>query len=387
MGNALCLPLYKENIMKLKQLVIGIICWSLITSFAQAATEEELLYLAEFYNRQVMILHQQGKYKEAVPVAEEVFGIRYSLLGIKHPDTLDSLNNLAMIYKAVGRLSKALLLYKECYYLTKQVLGPKHPNTVRSLNNLADTYVALPDIDKAINLLEQSIKTVELLRKDGNLSAENRQAIFKKWIPSYFSLSQLYIYKARLEDAFKTAEKTKARTLMESMTIKLAVQQSGLSTEEQQQIQQTQARIAFLNEKIAQESELDIRLNLEMQKNQLVEQAAEFHRSLMQKYPKYAQLNHIQIATAKTGASLIPEDALFISYLIGEENNVLVFTLDNTGKLQAYNLGKIPNLDKILKVYNKLLSGHKYVWRLSDGSFVVSKKPKDKSNRYLYLRC
>jgi hypothetical protein len=56
----------------------------------------------------------------------------------------------------------------------------------------------------------------------------------------------------------------------------------------------------------------------------------------MQKYPRYAQLNDVEIVNAETSASLIPNDALFISYLIGTgayQNYVLVFTLDYTGKL------------------------------------------------------
>jgi hypothetical protein len=63
----------------------------------------------------------------------------------------------------------------------------------------------------------------------------------------------------------------------------------------------------------------------------------------MQKYPRYAQLNNVEIVNAETSASLISNDALFISYLIGtgvHQNHVLVFTLDNTGKLQAYDLSK-----------------------------------------------
>ncbi len=105
------------------------------------------------------------------------------------------------------------------------------------------------------------------------------------------------------------------------------------------------------------------------------------------------------------------------------DNHVLVFTLDSSGDLQAYDLGEIAGLEQTLKIYQQLL-GEKctikklrdkrylkprprcelfdkekpkrlYVWQLGDGSFVMTekrpsrdKKPKrvnrlDQISRYL----
>jgi CHAT domain-containing protein len=129
-----------------------------------------------------------------------------------------------------------------------------------------------------------------------------------------------------------------------------------------------------------------------MKKNQLVKQNADFHRVLMKKYPRYAQLNKVQIVDAKTGALLIPENALFVSYLISEYNQVLIFTLDTTGNLQAYDLGKIPNLDQTLKTYSELLGKQytvkelgvvegKYALQLDDGSFIIKDEITRKEKR------
>jgi CHAT domain-containing protein/predicted transporter len=328
-----------------------------------------------------------GRIEEALPLLEQGYSLRKEVLGAKHPQTLGSLNNLAGIYYSVGRLNEALPLYEQGYRLSKEVLGAKHPDTLGSLNNLAYTYAELGNIDKAIKLFEQSLQGVEALRNTGDLSAETRQTIFKQWIHGYFMLSRLYLIKNRLSDAFHTAEMTKARTLLDSMTSRLAAQQAGLSTIDLQKLQENQAKISAFNHQIAKASKLDKKLNLEMEKTQFLKQAAEFHRSLMEKYPRYAQLNDIQIANAKIGASLIPDDTLFVSYLIDKDNYVLVFTLDNTGNLQAYNLGIIPNLDQTLKTYNTVLGYNcktdylyircngELVWQIADGSIVIGKKP------------
>jgi len=193
---------------------------------------------------------------------------------------------------------------------------------------------------------------VEQLRS-GNFSAENRQALFKKLVPGYFSLSRLYISQSRYQDAFRLAEMGKARTLLESLAAKLAGQQSGLTSTEQQQLQNNETRLAFLNNQIAKalaDKHVELRVTLETEKNQLVNQRSQFHQQLMAKYPKYAKLSKVEIITATQGAKLLPNNAVLISYLV-HENIVLAFTLQSNGQLTAHNLGEIPDLEKDLETY------------------------------------
>jgi CHAT domain-containing protein/tetratricopeptide (TPR) repeat protein len=362
-------------------------CYSLSKEVLGAKHLSTLISL----NNLAMIYKAVDRIEEALPLSEQGYSLSKEVLGAKHPKTLSILNTLAFIYQTLGGIGEALPLYEQGYRLRKQVLGSKHMDTLESLHNLGYIYSELGNINNAIKHFEQLIQGVEDLRKTGDFSAENRQALFKKWIPSYFKLSVLYFINTRYNDAFQTAEMTKARTLLESMTIKLAAQQAGLNTIDLQKLQQNQAKLSYFNHQIAKSAKLDKRLNLEMEKNQFLKQVSEFHHSLIQKYPRYAQLNDIQIINAKIGASLIPDDALFISYFTGtriHQNHVLVFTLDNSGKLQAYDLGKIPNLDQTLKTYNTVLSekcpinelhttdcGQKLIWQIADGSFVIGQKP------------
>ena len=111
-------------------------------------------------------------------------------------------------------LSDALPLLEKGYRFHQKVLGAKHPRTLTSLNNLAYTEAEFGAIDKAIKHFEQLIEGVEALRQAGDLSIENRQALFAKWAPCYFCLSKFYIFGKRPNEAFHTAEKAKARTLL-----------------------------------------------------------------------------------------------------------------------------------------------------------------------------
>jgi len=307
-------------------------------------------------NKLAGIYQALGRLEEALPLFEKADHLRKDILGDKHPDALISLNNLGAIYQTLGRLDDALSLFEKGYNLHKEVLGEKHPNTLSNLNNLAWAYADKEATDKAIRFFEKLVDGVESLRS-GDLSAEDRQALFKQWIPSYFKLSQLYLLRDKGANAFRMAEMLKARTLLESMTMKLPAQ-NVLSQAEQQQLQDYKARLAFLKNRIAKALEnnrLEETITLETEKNQLVNKLNKFNRELMAKYPKYVQLSKVQIIGAKEGAKYLPADAVLISYRV-HENHVLAFTLQADGKLTAHNLGEIPDLEKDLETYRRRLS-------------------------------
>ncbi|KAF1827995.1 hypothetical protein BDW02DRAFT_513635, partial [Decorospora gaudefroyi] len=49
-------------------------------------------------------------------------------LGVDHPSTLTSMNNLACTQKSLGREVEAIQLMRECVQLCQQRFRPNHPN-------------------------------------------------------------------------------------------------------------------------------------------------------------------------------------------------------------------------------------------------------------------
>jgi CHAT domain-containing protein len=276
-----------------------------------------------------------------------------------------------------------LPLHEKGYRLSKEKLGEKHPNTLSSLKKLADANIKQGNTNQAIQNLETFVTGVESLRSS-NLSAENRRSLFKKWVEGYFLLSKLYTEQSRSQDAFRLAEMSKARTLLESMAAKIAAQQSGLTTTDQKQLQGYETRIASLNHRIAKalkENRIDERVRLETDKNQVLSQLATFEDKLKAKYPKYAKLSDAQIINANDGATLLPAEAVFISYLTFE-NKVLAFTLQANGRLTAHNLGEIPELEKDLETYRRQIARG----RIRGKVLYVKKKDSQKLSRTLGKR-
>ena len=82
-------------------------------------------------------LYEAGKYAEATAIAERSLAWREVKLGPEHPDTAESLNNLAALNYSQGLYAKAEPLFQRALAITEKALGPEHPDTAQCLNNLA----------------------------------------------------------------------------------------------------------------------------------------------------------------------------------------------------------------------------------------------------------
>src|SRR5207245_8153150 len=93
---------------------------------------------------------------EALAVWEQTRAFQQQHLGPDHPDTLQSMNNLAAAYLAVGRLTDALPLFEETLKRRTATLGPDHPGTLATMNNLAWTYQGVGRTADALKLSEET---------------------------------------------------------------------------------------------------------------------------------------------------------------------------------------------------------------------------------------
>jgi len=77
-----------------------------------------------------------GEYAKAEPLLQEALRIRQKVLGSEHPDTANSLNNLAGLYQVMGEYAKAEPLQREAIQIYQKALGPEHSDTATMIENL-----------------------------------------------------------------------------------------------------------------------------------------------------------------------------------------------------------------------------------------------------------
>jgi CHAT domain-containing protein/Tfp pilus assembly protein PilF len=122
------------------------------------AADRRQLAVAGQLNGQVIQLHQQGKTRQAIPLAQKALEIRKQVLGPRHPFYADSLNNLAFLYQTQGEYTQAEPLYCQALEVRKQVLGERHPAYAESLNNLAFLYQTQGEYGKAEPMYCQALE-------------------------------------------------------------------------------------------------------------------------------------------------------------------------------------------------------------------------------------
>ena len=109
-------------------------------------------------NQQVQTLFKEGKYQEAIPLAEKAVELAKRVYGPEQLNTAKSLNNLSELYWAMGEYAKAEPLYQEALRICQKVFGPEHPNTAAILNNLALLYKDMGEYVKAEPLYQEALR-------------------------------------------------------------------------------------------------------------------------------------------------------------------------------------------------------------------------------------
>ena len=73
----------------------------------------------------------QGKYAQAEALYSQTLEIRRRVLGPEHPDTLNSMNNLASEgYIPQGKYAQAETLLSQALEILRRVSGPERPDTL-----------------------------------------------------------------------------------------------------------------------------------------------------------------------------------------------------------------------------------------------------------------
>jgi serine/threonine protein kinase/tetratricopeptide (TPR) repeat protein len=132
-----------------------------------------------------------GLWDRAEPHARLAVEIRQDVLGEEHPDTLNSMNNLANLYWSQNRYDEAEPLHLETLETQRRVLGDDHPDTLNSMNNLANLYWSQDRYDEAEPL---HLETLEARRR---LLGEDHPDTLN----SMNNLAILYMYQGRYDEA------------------------------------------------------------------------------------------------------------------------------------------------------------------------------------------
>jgi tetratricopeptide (TPR) repeat protein len=83
-----------------------------------------------------LVLYSQGKYEEAEAMHRRALIGYEKVLGPDHPDMLTSVSNLGLVLDSQGKYEEAEEMHRRALAAREKVLGVEHPNTLTSVDNL-----------------------------------------------------------------------------------------------------------------------------------------------------------------------------------------------------------------------------------------------------------
>ncbi len=131
---------------------------------AQTNSSQSQQFEAQKLEQQAWELEIQGKYSEAIPLAQRALLLWEKALGAEHSTVAYSLNYLATLYKEQGNYSEAEPLYQRALAINEKVEGKDSPIVASILNNLAGLYQYQGNYSGAEQLLQRSLAINEKLK-------------------------------------------------------------------------------------------------------------------------------------------------------------------------------------------------------------------------------
>lgn len=119
--------------------------------------QQKRLDLADQLDQRVCGLFNAGRFRQALPLAEEALAIRREIQGLESPATAASMANLAMQHASIEDYAKAEPLAKHALEIRRKVLGERHPDYLSSLDNLAWVYFRRGESAKALPLCQEAL--------------------------------------------------------------------------------------------------------------------------------------------------------------------------------------------------------------------------------------
>jgi tetratricopeptide (TPR) repeat protein len=182
---------------KCARALVVMAAFALLPSSAALAQQATKSAEVETLDADVDPLYREGRFDEAIALAERALSIQERTLGPEHPGVVNAINNLALLYRAAGDYVAAETLFERVLEITTDTLGPRDPAIAITINNLGMLYWEQGDharaaryLDKALSIWERSLgpdrpevavslsNLASLYRKTGNF--ERAEPLYEK---------------------------------------------------------------------------------------------------------------------------------------------------------------------------------------------------------------
>ncbi|MFO1327775.1 MAG: CHAT domain-containing protein [Rubrivivax sp.] len=302
-----------------------------------------------------------------------------------HPGHLAVMAAVAWDWAQLARDRQAvelgLQVLQKVYARRRQVLGEDHPVTLATLAAVARLLARSGRTADALALSAPYVEGMERLRAQGGLAEDDRQALFVAPAINYRFFALLQASAGRLDEAFRLAQLSKARTLLEGMVQRDAGRLGALPPSDAQALEQLQSRLAAYADHAAQEADPTARTRWEAERTLLQREHEAMLERLRQLHPRFAQLVAPRLVTPDRLAAQLGAREVAVEFLV-HGDWIGAFVVGADGRLAYRAIGNVPRLAESIEVLRRgssLAGGLRELqrreglvaWEMADGGFAL----------------
>jgi len=349
----------------------------------------------------------QGRPRDAEPLLRRALGIRQKKFGAEHAEVGQTTNNLARTLAELGRYEEAEPLHRRALEIREKTLGDSHPLVAFCLLDLArlkshqgqdleaEKFVnqsleirektnldpqdrfqcyemraqlhwkmnrkaeAIADLEKGLTLAEQA-------RGQAAGGDTGRAALFASYAVAYERMFAWQLALGKMEDAFQTLERGRARSLMDQLTTANVDFLAGVPAEEAQELRERESEAQQNVAQIERQMEIArIDKNVTDEKREAVLQLFERELQIAREEliaagvairnasPAYRQMvgqNFQPARVSQIQTELVGTGGLMLEYLLGDDAGYVIVIPAMDGNIQIEPLVVTKEQSEILKI-------------------------------------
>lgn len=323
----------------------------------------------------VTLLVETGAVRDAVQAGEAALARIEQHLPPDSAARVIALTRLGIALRRDGQIERARAVLSDAGALARRVYTPTTAQRLATLGSLAELLVEQGQLAEATSLLREVVDGTEALIAQAAALGDTRAGAFSGYAEAYRELGRALVGQGAFDEALQVTQRAKARLLLESVTLRGALQAEALSLAEREELGRLDAARAAAERRVLAASPL-ARPEAEIERNRAVRQFNAHLDRLRSTYPRFGRLTEIEIATTARAAGALDPGALFVEFVLGERG-LLVFLLARDRPLQVLSLPPPPGLAAAVDAYRVALlpaamrAGLK-AWRRDDGGYVAA---------------
>ena len=297
-----------------------------------------------------------GEIGEAVEVLGALLRDIDAALGALHPHALALRHDLATAHASLGDWQAALPLFVSAHEGLVATSKATHADALRSRFAVAVAYSATGDTARARDVLQAMTLLLDEGRIEslslGPTAARSWQRAF---VGVYGKLIEIEIKAGHNVVAFDLLERVKARVLLDQVSAQNAARNGDLPAADASRLESETQAVASLSARLELSKVGLEREQLSLKLTEVVGQLSAFREQLSASHPRYQLLTSTRPASV-SDATLLADDAAFISYKVDPGSRVQAAVLDSSGVVQWYSLGTVPDLSPMIAALRLMTS-------------------------------